>query len=575
MAKIVISRIQNRRGLKADLPSPLRPGEIGLATDSNEVYIGLDPDYDTTGLKHNVATVNNVLSGVTYANNFINNNFIRFTLPSKKLGSSEFDGVTDSFTFDCNDSAGHLYAGPVFRTEITNSTNTAIIQNQTTNVGFTATDVIVMKNGELLTGSSVTNKQNLSSNEYRIESSTNQTGVQKIEFGQTPASSDTITLNFYGNVAVRHLLESTSNIGASGKKGFNEEYSVPTHRQISSDQVVFDSVNSTGWIALNSNIHLSPFVESSANIVLGTPLGSTDNIIVKETANVNNNATISLNGLSTVTTIINAVNSANTFIKAYEVPNNSSRIYLSSDTGLDITFDNIPGNLQMSGGTISKADNSIKGQLEKYLDDLVGSNTINIVNDVQYASHYARDPSSANTSVYSPSINTDTKEITFLGKREAQNFVDLANKLYYETTSSEIQGLMDLNTNLKLLTGLASVQSATLFSQPLQTSILNGGPTTNADLTFDSTINDVVVVEYSLKYVSGSTYYRKTGQLFITADSTNSVASLDDQGVEISNGITGGVTFSCAFSGSNIVTSTTNATGQTVNMKFIVRKWLG
>ena len=85
MAKIVISRIQNRRGLKADLPSPLRPGEIGLATDSNEVYIGLDPDYDTTGLKHNVATVNNVLSGVTYANNFINNNFIRFTLPSKKV----------------------------------------------------------------------------------------------------------------------------------------------------------------------------------------------------------------------------------------------------------------------------------------------------------------------------------------------------------------------------------------------------------------------------------------------------------------------------------------------------------
>lgn len=575
MAKIVISRIQNRRGLKADLPSPLRPGEIGLATDSNEVYIGLDPDYDTTGLKHNVATVNNVLSGVTYANNFINNNFIRFTLPSKKLGSSEFDGVTDSFTFDCNDSAGHLYAGPVFRTAITNSTNTTIIQNQTTNTGFTATDVVVMKNGEMLTGSSVTNKQDLSSNEYRIESSTNQTGVQKIEFGQTPASSDTITLNFYGNVAVRHLLESTSNIGASGKKGFYEEYSVPTHRQISTDQIVFDSVNSTGWIALNSNIHLSPYVESTANISLGSPLGGSDNIIVKETANVNNNATISLNGLSTVTSIVSAVNGANTFIKAYEVPNNSNRIYLSSDTGLDITFDNIPGNLQMSGGTVSKADNSIKGQLEKYLDDLVGSNTVNVVNDVQYAGYYARNPASANTSVYSPSINTDTKEITFLGKREAQNFVDLANKLYYETTSSEIQGLMDLNTNLKLLTGLASVQSATLFSQPLQTSIINGGPTTNADLTFDSTINDVVVVEYSLKYVSGSTYYRKTGQLFITADSTNSVASLDDQGVEISNGISGGVTFSVAFSGSNIVTSTTNATGQTVNMKFIVRKWLG
>ena len=75
-------------------------------------------------------------------------NFIRFTIPSKKLGSTEFDGVTDSFTFDCNDSAGHLYAGPVFRTAITNSTNTTIIQNQTTNTGFTATDVVVMKKND-------------------------------------------------------------------------------------------------------------------------------------------------------------------------------------------------------------------------------------------------------------------------------------------------------------------------------------------------------------------------------------------------------------------------------------------
>lgn len=39
--KVIISRIQQRRGLKQELPQPLRPGEIGFATDSRQVYIGL------------------------------------------------------------------------------------------------------------------------------------------------------------------------------------------------------------------------------------------------------------------------------------------------------------------------------------------------------------------------------------------------------------------------------------------------------------------------------------------------------------------------------------------------------
>ena len=37
---VVVSRIQNRRGLKQDLPQPLRSGEIGLSTDSRQVFIG-------------------------------------------------------------------------------------------------------------------------------------------------------------------------------------------------------------------------------------------------------------------------------------------------------------------------------------------------------------------------------------------------------------------------------------------------------------------------------------------------------------------------------------------------------
>ena len=40
MAKV--TRMQQRRGLHRDLPVPLKPGEIGLTTDTRELFIGND-----------------------------------------------------------------------------------------------------------------------------------------------------------------------------------------------------------------------------------------------------------------------------------------------------------------------------------------------------------------------------------------------------------------------------------------------------------------------------------------------------------------------------------------------------
>lgn len=39
-SKTVISRIQNRRGLRQNLPQPLRPGEVALTGDTRQVWIG-------------------------------------------------------------------------------------------------------------------------------------------------------------------------------------------------------------------------------------------------------------------------------------------------------------------------------------------------------------------------------------------------------------------------------------------------------------------------------------------------------------------------------------------------------
>ena len=45
-----ITRIQHRRGLRRDLPNPLLPGEFGLATDSQELFIGGDTSDALGGL---------------------------------------------------------------------------------------------------------------------------------------------------------------------------------------------------------------------------------------------------------------------------------------------------------------------------------------------------------------------------------------------------------------------------------------------------------------------------------------------------------------------------------------------
>ena len=83
--KIIISRMQQRRGNRVDLPQPLRPGEIGLASDSKEVFIGLDPAIGVTKQNANGVNINNIVGGYSYANGYLNNNILRIILPSKRL----------------------------------------------------------------------------------------------------------------------------------------------------------------------------------------------------------------------------------------------------------------------------------------------------------------------------------------------------------------------------------------------------------------------------------------------------------------------------------------------------------
>ena len=93
MANVIISRIQNRRGLKQDLPQPLRPGELGFAVDSRQLFIGADPDDDISGNYNKISFFESTTNSKTITQGIANNNLISFTIPYKKFPSGTFVGV--------------------------------------------------------------------------------------------------------------------------------------------------------------------------------------------------------------------------------------------------------------------------------------------------------------------------------------------------------------------------------------------------------------------------------------------------------------------------------------------------
>ena len=67
------TRIKNRRGLRADLPQPLADGEIGLAIDTRELYIGagtqdlLNSDVQVTSFLNAQAVISGDLTNIDSA----------------------------------------------------------------------------------------------------------------------------------------------------------------------------------------------------------------------------------------------------------------------------------------------------------------------------------------------------------------------------------------------------------------------------------------------------------------------------------------------------------------------------
>ena len=110
--KTIVSRIQHRRGLKQDLPQPLRPGELGLATDSRQIYIGGDPSNPASADYHSVSYYENTLSAKEHVTSIANNNIMAFNVPCVVYTEGEFNGSSNQKSWQPTDARSIISSIP-------------------------------------------------------------------------------------------------------------------------------------------------------------------------------------------------------------------------------------------------------------------------------------------------------------------------------------------------------------------------------------------------------------------------------------------------------------------------------
>jgi len=576
--------MQQRRGNRVDLPQPLRPGEIGLASDSKEVFIGLDPAIGITKQNANAVNINNIVGGYSYTNGYLNNNFIRLILPSKRLSPGTFDGTSNSSIYTPSSASNQTHGKTVFGTNV-GATN---IVNIFDNAFFQSTDVTVTKNGTLLTTNATRTTANLLSSEFIISSDTNsKTANHTIVFGTQPTGSDDFTVTYYNNADIISAIvdsSSDSTIGSTDVQGFYQQYftgtNIPDTRKLSNAYILADHVTGTAFIGLEDK-HLE-VVAYSGTVTSPSGLTLTGNITATRSAGTN--LDIALSSYTTLTSVITAINNAssNTWLKASAETDTSWT--LCSTDGSEFNVTAIDSDLNIATGNRTKAIDSIKGKLEAWVSNAIASTSFNMFTSAQIKGTKYNSGATNIENYANVTASSDALSVTFTGNKEAENFSYISNRLYFANADADVTGLTNVKSNQRLLTNddydlLLSGSADSGYTA--QTVSLTAGEVGKVVDTFEATVYDSAIIEYSVKAVgaSASDGYSRTGTLQVTGDTGLADAALVDNGVVIDNNFTGTVDFTASMNSGTIEVKATNtlASGgnRAATIKYLVRKWLG
>ena len=271
--------MQQRRGQKQDLPKPLRPGEIGFATDSRQIYIGADTTDAVSDIYNKTGNFEKTASAQSTTASIANVQMIKFIVPHKVYDKGAFDGVTDSVSWTpATDAAASSTAneygrlGKVF----TNITLGAEFKNNITGNVFVPADLTVLKNGTVQSPSNVATIS--SGNDYFFSQTGNlalSDHTHTLSLRTSPSGADEISTSYYANTAIIEALANTT-IGKTGKPGFYADKQITSYRQLSTDNVRVAGGIGIGYIGMQfKHIQVATDVKHAPNTATyAEPLGT-------------------------------------------------------------------------------------------------------------------------------------------------------------------------------------------------------------------------------------------------------------------------------------------------------------
>lgn len=328
---VIISRIQNRRGLKQDLPKPLRSGEIGFATDTRQIYIGGDTDLLVNSGLNKIAQFEKTPSSINYTKNIANLQIIKFTIPSKfyEKGNVTWDGVTKTTSWLGSD---------VFKASAT------IFTNLDTNAKFTSNDMNVTKDGVILTGDDLTTSvaSVAADKDYAfIQGGTSASDSQNLGFRSAPLTTEEIGVTYYSNTTLITALSKTSpdtDVGnyTTGVTSFYNDatlwtnlsgQTIPSYRKLNDKNIRVTPSTGIGYIGLEFGKHITPSTDvkyTPADISYSSP--TLGNLFVSRSGDIETSKAFTVSGSSITIT-------CDPTAKSYAVNTSVNHAYLSGGTG--------------------------------------------------------------------------------------------------------------------------------------------------------------------------------------------------------------------------------------------------
>ena len=294
-----------------------------------------------------------------------------------------------------------------------------------------------------------------------------------------------------------------------------------------------------------------------------------------------------LTAATTIADIILKVNSLNSWPRMTAFPTDSTKLLVTHSeafqkTAFTFRLHNDSAKTVTKLGLVpdsyDRTDATVKAKLEIWLKSLLDSPSINLFSNVFMNTAF----SNFSFAPWNLGIDTTLGEVVFSSRTEARDFSNIINRLYYESVNPDIRGLLNIKTNIELQTreDAESAPATSSFNAP-EVITISPGIGVAVELGADiSGVFDTFIVEYSIKDTFGNNStdaYRRIGTLMYTADARVSDTLLVDKFSELTAGtVSGNVNFSSSITGNNLTVTTNNTlgAGNSVVMKYIVRRWL-